>query len=41
LQRMQIIGYTRRAVRILNRNKLEQFACECHGVVQQYNGGFD
>jgi CRP-like cAMP-binding protein len=41
LQRKQIIGYTRRAVRILNRNKLEQFACECHAVVQQYNGGFD
>jgi CRP-like cAMP-binding protein len=41
LQRKQIIGYTRRAVRIMNRNKLEQFACECHAIVQQYNGGFD
>jgi CRP-like cAMP-binding protein len=40
LQRMQIIGYTRGAIRILNRNKLEQFACECHAIVQQYNGGF-
>jgi CRP-like cAMP-binding protein len=40
LQRRQIIGYTRGAVRILNRNKLEQFACECHAIVQQYNGGF-
>jgi CRP-like cAMP-binding protein len=40
LQRRQIIGYTRGAVRILNRNKLEEFACECHAIVQQYNGGF-
>ena len=40
LQRRQIIGYTRGAVRILNRNRLEQFACECHAIVQQYNGGF-
>jgi CRP-like cAMP-binding protein len=40
LQRMHIISYARGAVRILNRNKLEQFACECHAIVQQYNGGF-
>ena len=39
LQRRQIISYTRGAVRILNRKKLEQFACECYAVVRQYNAG--
>jgi CRP-like cAMP-binding protein len=41
LQRKQIIGNARGAVRIVNRKKLEQFACECYSVVQQYEGGSD
>jgi CRP-like cAMP-binding protein len=36
LQRTQIIEYTRGAVRILNRKKLEKFVCECYAVVKQY-----
>jgi CRP-like cAMP-binding protein len=38
LQRLQLIGYTHGAVKILQRMKLEQFACECYGIIRQYNG---
>ncbi len=38
LQRKKLIQYTRGAVKIVNRNKLEDAACECYGVIQQYNG---
>jgi CRP-like cAMP-binding protein len=38
LHRKQIIAYTRGTLKILNRNKLEQFACECYAIVRQYNG---
>jgi CRP-like cAMP-binding protein len=38
LQSKQLIEYSRGAVKILNRKKLENFACECYGVVQQFNG---
>jgi CRP-like cAMP-binding protein len=38
LQRKKLIQYTRGAVKILNRNKLQESACECYGVIQQYNG---
>ena len=38
LQKEQIIEYTRGAVQIVNRKKLEDSACECYGVSQQYNG---
>ena len=38
LQRKKIIEYTRGAVKIVNRNKLEDSACECYGVIQHYNG---
>src|SRR5208283_4808371 len=38
LQRKRLIGYTRGAVKIVNRKKLEGSACECYGVIQQYNG---
>ena len=38
LQREQLIEYTRGAVKIVNRNKLEDSACECYGITQQYNG---
>jgi CRP-like cAMP-binding protein len=38
LQRKKIIEYTRGAVTIVNRKKLEDSACECYGVIQQYDG---
>ena len=38
LQREQLIEYTRGAVKIVNRKKLEDYACECYGITQQYNG---
>ena len=37
LQNRQIIEYTRGAVQILSRTKLEACACECYEVIQQYN----
>jgi CRP-like cAMP-binding protein len=37
LQREGIIEYTRGSVRILNRKKLESFACECYALIKQYN----
>ena len=38
LQKKRIIEYTRGSVRILNRKKLEGSACECYGIIQQFNG---
>jgi len=38
LQKKKLIEYTRGAVKIVNRKKLEDFACECYGITQQYNG---
>lgn len=38
LQRKRIIEYTHGAVKILNRKKLETSACECYGVIQQFDG---
>jgi CRP-like cAMP-binding protein len=38
LQRKKVIEYTRGAVKIVNRNKLQDSACECYGITQQYNG---
>jgi CRP-like cAMP-binding protein len=38
LQRKKIIKYTHGAVTILNRENLENSACECYGIMQQYNG---
>lgn len=40
LQRLTLIQYSRGAVQILNRKKLEQFACECYSVIQQYSAEF-
>lgn len=37
LQKEQTIKYTRGAVTILNRKKLEDSACECYRIIQQYN----
>lgn len=38
LQKRQAISYLRGAVQILNRKRLETFACECYAVIQQFNG---
>jgi hypothetical protein len=38
LQRKDLIEYTRGAVKIVNRKKLERSACECYGVIRQYDG---
>jgi CRP-like cAMP-binding protein len=38
LQRKEAIEYTRGAVNIVNRKKLEESACECYGVIQLYDG---
>jgi hypothetical protein len=38
LQKKKLIEYTRGAVKIVNRKKLEGSACECYGIAQQYNG---
>jgi CRP-like cAMP-binding protein len=38
LQKKRLIEYSRGSVKILNRKKLEISACECYGVVQQFNG---
>lgn len=35
LQKAGLISYTRGSVKILNRQKLEQAACDCYGIVQQ------
>jgi CRP-like cAMP-binding protein len=32
-----LIGHKRGALEIVNRKKLERFACECYGVVAEYN----
>ena len=38
LQKKKLIAYTRGAVKIVNRKNLENSACECYGVIQQYDG---
>lgn len=38
LQDKGIIEYARGAVRVLNRKKLEEAACECYQVIQEFNG---
>src|SRR5271168_3512087 len=38
LQKKKLIEYTRGAVKIVNRKKLEDSACECYGIIQEYNG---
>jgi CRP-like cAMP-binding protein len=37
LQKRRMIQYLRGSVKILNRKKLEKAACECYGVVQEFN----
>jgi CRP-like cAMP-binding protein len=36
LQKKGIIEYVRGAVKIVNRRKLEETACECYGVIRQF-----
>jgi CRP-like cAMP-binding protein len=38
LQKRKLIEYTRGAVEIVNRKKLENSACECYEVIRQYDG---
>ena len=38
LQRRKLIEYSRGKVEIVNRKKLENSACECYGVIRQYDG---
>lgn len=38
LQKRKGIEYTRGGVKIVNRHKLEACACECYGIIQQFNG---
>ncbi len=40
LERAGLIANTRGSVRILNRKRLEDAACECYRVIQNYNGSF-
>ena len=36
LQKKKIIDYVRGAVKIVNRRKLEQSACECYAIIQEF-----
>ncbi|HXN23691.1 MAG TPA: Crp/Fnr family transcriptional regulator [Candidatus Dormibacteraeota bacterium] len=36
LQKLMLIEYARGVVKILDLKRLEQFACECYGVIQRY-----
>jgi CRP-like cAMP-binding protein len=38
LQKKKLIEYTRGAVKIVNRKKLEDSACECYEVIQRFDG---
>jgi CRP-like cAMP-binding protein len=38
LQRGKSIEYTHGAVTIVNRKRLEESACECYSIMQEYNG---
>jgi CRP-like cAMP-binding protein len=38
LQKKGIIEYTRGAVKVVNRKKLEDSACECYGVIRRFDG---
>jgi hypothetical protein len=39
LENAGLIENLRGTVKILNRKSLEQTACECYGMIQQFNGG--
>jgi CRP-like cAMP-binding protein len=37
LRKRRIIEYTHGSVKVLNRKKLESSACECYGLIQEFN----
>jgi CRP-like cAMP-binding protein len=37
LRKKHIIDYSHGSVKVLNRKKLESSACECYGLIQQFN----
>ncbi len=37
LRKRRIIEYSHGAVKVLNRKKLESSACECYGLIQEFN----
>jgi hypothetical protein len=39
LERAGLIENTRGSVKILNRKRLEDAACECYGAIQSYRSG--
>lgn len=39
LEEAGVIENLRGSVKVLNRKGLEEFACECYGVIQNFNGG--
>jgi Crp-like helix-turn-helix domain len=39
LEEAGMIENLRGTVKILNRKGLEKLACECYGVIQNFNGG--
>src|SRR6266403_4788975 len=41
LQQNKVIQYSRGSVRILNRKRLEMSACECYGVIHQFEDDFN
>ena len=38
LQKKETISYRPGAIKVLNRKRLEECACECYGLIQQFNG---
>lgn len=38
LQKHKLTEYARGVIKIVNRKKLESFACECYGMVRDYTG---
>jgi len=39
LERAGLIQNARGSVRIVNRKRLEDAACECYGAIHNFNGG--
>ncbi len=39
LENAGLIENVRGTVKIINRKSLEEVACECYGVIQNFNGG--
>jgi hypothetical protein len=39
LKKKGLIEYHRGAVKIVDRKRLEDYACECYSIIQQYDRG--